>query len=81
MSISFLIESAYTLNKTTSSLKSKEGSKKGLVFLSIHLIYKDSKSPLIEIIEIENFRRIRLEKISNHLDPFPFEIQTWESLK
>lgn len=78
MSISFLIESAYTLNKTTSSLKSKEGSKKGPVFLSIHLIYKDSKSPLIEI---ENFRRIRLEKISNHLDPFPFEIQTWESLK
>lgn len=78
MSISFLIESAYTLNKTTSSLESQEGSKKGLVFLSIHLIYKDSKSPLIEI---ENFRRIRLEKISNHLDPFPFEIQTWESLK
>lgn len=78
MSISFLIESAYTLNKTTSSLKSQEGSKKGLVFLSIHLIYKDSKSPLIEI---ENLRRIRLEKISNHLDPFPFEIQTWESLK
>ena len=53
MFIPFLIEMAYTLNKTTSSLNSKEGNKsnnnnnKGWVFLSI--IYKPGKSSLIEI--------------------------------
>jgi len=73
---------AYTLNKTTSSLKSKEGKKS-----------KKKRSglpqyPSIKIVRAHSidwnrkFRKnFRLELISNCLNPFLFEIQRRESLK
>lgn len=74
---------AYTVNKTTSSLKSKEGKKsKKKVRSSSVSIYKEKIVRAHSIDWNRQFRKnLRLESISNQLNPFLFEIQTRESLK